>query len=160
MSHRGNSCNYTPQPLPSSPRLPQHQYPLCPNILLTPFSLPPSRSSCHLKARCAPRLFVLCFTAVNVTWVTLSLLSTDGSLFATLLKRPLLTFHVFSFLLRARERFSSRFTQPCDNTLFLGMPECASMHHGFVLLHFCLWLWRALIVVCFSVNTLNSYCRF
>lgn len=58
---------------------------------------PPLSSSCHLMAQCAPRPFVLCFTAVNVTWVTLTLLSTDGPLFATLLKRPLLTFHVFSF---------------------------------------------------------------
>ncbi len=36
VSRRGNSCNYTPQPLLSPPCLPHHQYPLCPNICPTP----------------------------------------------------------------------------------------------------------------------------
>ncbi len=101
--------------LPLSPCLPQHPYPLCPHICLTPFPSPVCALAA-IMAQCAPRPFVLCFTAVNVTWVTLSLLSTDGPLFATLLKRPPLAFHVFSFLLCDREPFPSIFTQPYDNT--------------------------------------------
>lgn len=44
-------------------------------------------------------------------------LLTDGPLFATLLKGPPLTFHVFSFLLRAKEPFSSPFTRLCPHIL-------------------------------------------
>lgn len=139
---------------PPHPASPHHQYPLCPSTCLTPFPSPLS-SSCHLMAQCAPRPFVLCFTAVNVTWVTLSLLSTDGPLFATLLKRPPLTFHVFSFLLRAREPLSSLFTQPYDNTHIFS----SNARTSFPASYFCFLLFYSLqsfSVVCIKVNTLDS----
>ena len=88
----------------------------------------------YLMAQCTPRLFVLYFTAVNVTWVTLSLLSTDGPLFATLLKKT--PTHISCFLILTtcqKTPFSSLFTQPYDNAQFFPwMPECLSLHHSFV----------------------------
>lgn len=127
VSHRGNSCNYTPQPLPSSPCLPHQRYPLCPNILLTPFPSPvelllPSWPSA------LPRPFVLCFTAVNVTWVTLSLLSTDGPLFATLLKKT--PAHISCFLIFTMCQWALFLPVRSAITLifFRWMPEFLSLH--------------------------------
>lgn len=97
VSHKGNTYNYTPQPpalLTPHPSAPVSIMSQC-----TPhsFKVPPLSSSCRLMAQCAPRPFVLCFTAVNVTRVTLSLLSTECALFSLLWKRPLLAFHAFLF---------------------------------------------------------------
>lgn len=79
------------------------------------------------------------------------MLSTDGPLFATLLKRPLLTFHVFSFLLRAREPFSSPSTQPCPYILWVNAR--ISFPASYFVLYFLLKICKVMVL---SVNALDS----
>lgn len=69
---------------------------------------PPLSSSCHLMAQCAPRPSVLCFTAVNVTCLTLSLLFTECALFSHHLKKTPACISCFLFFLkRVKGHFSS-----------------------------------------------------
>lgn len=79
---------------------------------------PPLISSCHhgpVRSQTVRTLFHCCKCHLSYTLSCFPQTALYSPPFFK--KRPLLTFHVFSFLLRAREPFSSPFTQPCPYIL-------------------------------------------